>query len=105
MNEEFLSHLRFADNVILFSESGLQEWLIKELHLEGSLVGLKMNMNKLKVMLNRHTKSFAFSVGIKIYLKRLVNTTNLCKLSVLIPTTEKKFGIELKWDGGIQQAH
>lgn len=47
MNEEYLSHLRFPDNVILFSESGeLQELLIKELHLEGSLVGAKMNMNK-----------------------------------------------------------
>ncbi|CAN7984050.1 unnamed protein product [Ixodes hexagonus] len=50
---EYLSNLRFADDIVLISESGedLQR-MIQDLQKESSVVGLKINMKKSKVMSN-----------------------------------------------------
>ena len=53
INGSYLSHLRFADDIVILPKTPqeLQE-MIQELN-EGSLkVGMKMNMNKTKVMFN-----------------------------------------------------
>ncbi|CAH2104737.1 unnamed protein product [Euphydryas editha] len=53
INNEYLSHLRFADDIILFSESISQlENMIEHLQLESVRVGLEMNMQKTKLMTN-----------------------------------------------------
>ncbi|XP_073960575.1 uncharacterized protein [Choristoneura fumiferana] len=56
MNGDFLSHLRFADDIILFSECPQQlNKMINELNQASSKVGLEMNLEKTKVMTNHHT--------------------------------------------------
>ncbi|PZC84828.1 hypothetical protein B5X24_HaOG203818 [Helicoverpa armigera] len=50
----FLSHLRFADDIILFSESPRQlNIMINDLQQVSTKVGLEMNLDKTKVMTNR----------------------------------------------------
>lgn len=46
-NEEYLSHLRFADNIVLLGETaGHLQKILQELQSESMAVGLKINMNK-----------------------------------------------------------
>lgn len=53
INGEYLSHLRFADDIILFSESISQlENMIQHLQSESASVGLEMNLQKTKLMTN-----------------------------------------------------
>lgn len=54
-----------------------------------------MNMKKSKVMSSRHSESLTFSTGYKT----LHEYKYLDKLSGLIPTTKRKFGVELLWAG------
>ena len=51
---EYLSHLRFADDIILFASDleGIQKMLI-DLNIESKKVGLSMNFQKTKVMCNK----------------------------------------------------
>ncbi|XP_045534998.1 uncharacterized protein LOC106709987 [Papilio machaon] len=54
INGRYLSHLRFADDIILFSETAEElEYMIKSLAAQSRLVGLKINESKTKVMTNR----------------------------------------------------
>lgn len=47
----FLNHLRFADNIVLFSSDIHElEEIIRELNLASKHVGLKMNIQKTKIM-------------------------------------------------------
>lgn len=56
INGSYLSHLEFADDVILFSECPQQlSIMINELHQASSKIGLEMNLEKTKVMTNHHT--------------------------------------------------
>lgn len=49
-----LTHLRFADDIVLFSESSEQlETMLSALSEESEKVGLKMNVDKTKIMTNR----------------------------------------------------
>lgn len=62
INGCYLSHLRFADDIVLLSESITQlQLMINSLHVESRKVGLEINLEKTNVMTN-HTK-------IPIYLK------------------------------------
>jgi hypothetical protein len=55
INGEYLSHLRFADDIVLISHSASElENMIEALHAESLKIGLKMNMKKTKVMFNSH---------------------------------------------------
>ena len=53
INGEYLSNLRFADDIVLFSNNGdeLQQ-MIEDLNRESVRIGLKMNMQKTKIMFN-----------------------------------------------------
>lgn len=49
-----ITYLWFADDILLLSESAeLQKKMIKGLQSESFLVGLKINMNKPKLMINK----------------------------------------------------
>lgn len=49
----FLSHLRFADDLVLLSESSTQlQYMIGTLHIASVKVGLEMNLTKTKTMTN-----------------------------------------------------
>ncbi|CAH2096381.1 unnamed protein product [Euphydryas editha] len=53
IKDTHLSHLRFADDIVLFSESSAElEQMIQSLQLEGEKVGLEMNLEKTKLMTN-----------------------------------------------------
>ena len=53
MGDKFISHLRFADDIILLSESPeLLETMIHSLKSGSYAVCLEMNLNKTKVMTN-----------------------------------------------------
>lgn len=56
INGSYLSNLRFADDIVLFSESAKQlEIMLNDLNNESSKIGLELNTNKTKVMTN-HTQ-------------------------------------------------
>ncbi len=56
--------LRFTDDIVLFSESedNLQK-MIEELNRESLKVGLKMNLKKTKVMLNKQLAGQQIMIG------------------------------------------
>ena len=55
---EYLSNLRFADNILLVSTSCDQlQNMIEQLNGKSKAVGLQMNKNKTKIMSNRFAKS------------------------------------------------
>ena len=57
VNGEYLTDLRFADDIVLISEKGEElQQMIEELHRESRRVGLSMNMKKTKVMFNDHAQ-------------------------------------------------
>ncbi|KAG7305046.1 hypothetical protein JYU34_010502 [Plutella xylostella] len=48
-----LSHLRFADDIVLFAESARDlEFMLQDLHNHSTKVGLEMNLDKTKIMTN-----------------------------------------------------
>ncbi|KAA5570543.1 hypothetical protein F3G14_19155, partial [Acinetobacter baumannii] len=55
INKDRLTHLRFADDIVLFSETskGLER-MITSLNEESEKVGLKMNENKTKIVTNHY---------------------------------------------------
>ena len=53
VNENYLSNLRFADDIILFSETASQlEEMINELNSISLEIGLELNTSKTKIMTN-----------------------------------------------------
>lgn len=53
INGEFLSNLRFADDIILFSETATQlQEMVNELYTVSYEIGLELNITKTKVMTN-----------------------------------------------------
>ena len=49
----FLSHLRFADDIILIKTNKLQlQTMLSQLNNESQKIGLKMNLSKTKIMTN-----------------------------------------------------
>ena len=61
---EYLSNLRFADDIVLFSNNGdeLQQ-MIEDLNRESVRVGLKMNMQKTKIMFNSLAREQEFRIA------------------------------------------
>lgn len=58
VNQERLTHLRFADDIVLFAETSKRlENMINILNEESENVGLKMNENKTKILSNSHTNA------------------------------------------------
>lgn len=55
INGEYLSHLRFADDIVLMAPDLDQaQVMLQQLNRESSNVGLKMNPSKTKAMTNIH---------------------------------------------------
>ena len=83
IGDEYLNNLRFADDIVLFSESVYElQLLINELNTESLKVGLKMNKKKTKVMYNNQVQVEQIQVQDEvlevvneyIYLGQLVQT-------------------------------
>lgn len=53
----------FADNIVLLDESAELQKMIEELHSKSFAVGLNINANKYKVMINKHAEHVVFSIG------------------------------------------
>ena len=54
INGEFISHLRFADDII-FANSGEElQGMLRKLNQASLQVGLSINLNKIKIMTNKH---------------------------------------------------
>lgn len=101
VNGEKLSHLRFADDLILFAECPMTlEKMLQQLSDESANAGLTMNITKTKVMSNSSQK-IAISVNNQqleyvseyIYLGQLVSTTECMQkeLERRIANTWKRF--------------
>lgn len=81
VNGKRLTHLRFADDIVLFSETSQNlEEMINSLNEESEKVGLKMNQDKTKVMTNSNTNEISLYrnkpleyVTSYIYLGKLVS--------------------------------
>ena len=99
IGDEYLSNLRFADDIVLFSESaiGLQQ-MLEELNRESLKVGLKMNKKKTKIMFNRHIQAEQIQIQNEalevvdeyVYLGQLIQTNTSFE-------TEIKRRIKLGW--------
>ena len=64
VNGEYLSNLRFADDVALLSNSGDElQSMLTALDEQSRTVGLKINMQKTKVILNNLGKAQRFEIG------------------------------------------
>uniref|UniRef100_F1KYC2 LINE-1 reverse transcriptase n=1 Tax=Ascaris suum TaxID=6253 RepID=F1KYC2_ASCSU len=62
-----LSHLRFADDIVLISHSFNQiKKMLKELEVRSAIVGLRLNASKTKLMSNRELKSAIVVRGEKV---------------------------------------
>jgi hypothetical protein len=54
VNGEKMSHLRFADDIVLMSSNGVElQEMMKQLNEESKKLGMKMNMKKTKVMFDK----------------------------------------------------
>ena len=64
INGEYITHLRFADDIVVMAES-LEDLgtMLEDLNRVSQQVGLKMNMDKTKVMSNVHVVPTPVSVG------------------------------------------
>ncbi len=63
---EYLNNLRFADDIVLLTNSGEDlEKMISDLHRNSLKVGLKMNMKKTKIMYNKHLLGGQIMTGSK----------------------------------------
>jgi hypothetical protein len=85
INGERLNHLRFADDIVLISNSceELQE-MLNEINSESKKLGMKMNMKKTKVMYNEYVNRKPVQIGTEevegvteyVYLGQLVKMEN-----------------------------
>ena len=63
MDGEHLTHLRFADDILLLSHTRQElEKMIRELSEESRKAGLKMNITKTKVMMSSRFKEHKITV-------------------------------------------
>ena len=63
INGEYLNHLRFADDIILISETPEElQVMLNDLNRESLKVGLKMNRSKTKVMFNRNANRLTIKI-------------------------------------------
>lgn len=64
INGEYITHLRFVDDIVIMAES-LEELntMLSDLSTVSQQVGLKMNMDKTKIMLNVHVTPVPVIVG------------------------------------------
>ena len=88
---EFLNHLRFADDIVIFANSPEQlQQMLKEMNEASLKVGLSMNLKKTKVMHNEHVDgNFEIKIGINnievvdhytcIYLGQLITMNSASK--------------------------
>ena len=54
VNGKYLNHLRFADDIVLFTSDPQElKVMVENLSISSERVGLKMNMSKTKVMFNK----------------------------------------------------
>uniref|UniRef100_A0AAR5P8J5 Reverse transcriptase domain-containing protein n=1 Tax=Dendroctonus ponderosae TaxID=77166 RepID=A0AAR5P8J5_DENPD len=68
IDREYLSHLRFADDIVLISSDEDQfEQMIQELHQASMIVGLEMNLNKTKILSQSHIAVTADSDVVESY--------------------------------------
>ncbi|CAG9116436.1 unnamed protein product [Plutella xylostella] len=64
INGEYMSHLRFADDIVIMAESlQVLSWMLSGLNAASRRVGLGMNFDKTKVMYNAHIKPEPVAVG------------------------------------------
>ncbi|KAK8757884.1 hypothetical protein V5799_004487 [Amblyomma americanum] len=64
INGEYLNNLRFADDIALLSHSGGElQIMINELDRQSRSMGLKINMQKTKVMFNSLAREQQFTIG------------------------------------------
>ncbi|KAK8769019.1 hypothetical protein V5799_014511 [Amblyomma americanum] len=69
INEEYLNNLRFADDIALLSHSGgeLQsKSMINVLDRQSRIVGLKIDMHKIKIMFNSLATEQKFKIGSEV---------------------------------------
>ena len=80
-----LNHLRFADDIVLITNSGEEaQEMLNELNQESNKLGMKINMKKTKVMYNEYANTMPVQVGPQeveqvneyIYLGQLVTMKN-----------------------------
>ncbi|CAK1586319.1 unnamed protein product [Parnassius mnemosyne] len=64
INGEYITHLRFADDIVLMAES-LEDLstMLNDLNSVSQRIGLKMNMDKTKIMFNVHVTPMPVVVG------------------------------------------
>ncbi|CAG4942460.1 unnamed protein product [Parnassius apollo] len=64
INGEYITHLRFADDIVLMAES-LEDLstMLNDLNSASQRIGLKMNMDKTKIMFNVHVTPMPVVVG------------------------------------------
>ena len=86
INGERLSNLRFADDIVLFSETEEElERMLEDLNAEGKRDGMKMNKKKTKVMCNTHGKKTPRN-GIKIENEAMEEVDEYVYLGQLLTT-------------------
>ena len=92
INGEYLNHLRFADDIILISETPEElQIMLNDLNRESLKVGLKMNRSKTKIMFNRN----ANKLNIKLEDEDLEQVEEYNYLGQIIKL-EKDHEIEIK---------
>lgn len=96
---EYLGHLRSADCMVaLLSESAELQKRTEELRTESFTVGLKINRNKSKVMINKHAECVLFSIG-NDTLEQVEGYNHLGQVVGADPNYEKELWcrIGMKW--------
>ena len=64
VNGEYITHLRFADDIVVMAETVEDlSTMLDDLSRASERVGLKMNMDKTKVMLNAHVTPTPIKIG------------------------------------------
>jgi Reverse transcriptase (RNA-dependent DNA polymerase) len=85
INGEKLSHLRFADDIVLIANNGEEaKAMLNELNQESNKLGMKINMKKTKVMYNDYTNIIPIHIGTQkvekvneyVYLGQLITMRN-----------------------------
>ena len=87
---EFLNHLRFANDIVIFPNSPKQlQQMLKEINEASLKVGLSINLKKTKVMHNKHVhKNFEIKIDYSnievvdhyIYLEQLITINSASKV-------------------------
>ncbi len=94
---EYLNNLRFADDIVLLSNSGEDlDKMVSDLHGESLKVGLKMNMKKTKIMYNKHLTGRQIMIGNKA-LELVKEYTYIGQMVSPNPAHEKEIRIGMGW--------